>query len=112
MKEMCVCKLCGDSVQIFTKRINGLTTNIHMKCETCQLDKYKCSSEKIDYKPDYSTALVSIHDVNIRLLYVMRSIGKGESEAQTFCGITNLPPPPTSYSKIVKLLGVAAERVC
>lgn len=110
MKEMCVCKVCGGSVEIFAKRINGLVTNIHIMCETCKLDKYK--SEKVNYKPDYSSVPVSVHDMNIRLLYALRSIGKGECEAQTFCGIMNLPSPPTSYSKIIKLLGAAAERVC
>lgn len=37
---------------------------------------------------------------------------KANLKRKHFAVIMNLPPPPTSYSKIVKLLGAAAERVC
>ncbi|GFT05053.1 uncharacterized protein NPIL_265111 [Nephila pilipes] len=36
-------------------------------------------------------------DINIRLAYGMRCIGKGNSAAKTFCAVMNLPPPPAKF---------------
>lgn len=110
LTEMCVCKLCHGSVKLFAKRVNGLLINIHLECEKCKIDKFKHNSDQLDYECDGKSE--SFSDVNIRLVYALRSIGKGELEAKTLCGILNLPPPPTQYSKLTRILGSAAEKVC
>ncbi|GFU33616.1 uncharacterized protein TNCV_1797991 [Trichonephila clavipes] len=39
------------------------------------------------------------YDVNLRLTYGMRAIGKGGAAARIFCGLMNLPPPPANCSR-------------
>ena len=45
-------------------------------------------------------------EVNRRLVYSMRSIGKGHSGAKKFCTFMNMPPPPTAraYQKNAKTI--------
>ncbi|GFV24293.1 uncharacterized protein TNCV_422831 [Trichonephila clavipes] len=38
------------------------------------------------------------YDVNLRLTYGMRAIGKGGA-ARIFCGLMNLPPPPAKFER-------------
>ncbi|GFV08153.1 uncharacterized protein TNCV_4786981 [Trichonephila clavipes] len=54
----------------------------------------------------------STYEVNTRLVYAMRCIGKGAESARMFCGIMNLPPPPTMFSKYNKMLLGATKDVC
>ncbi|GFX79475.1 uncharacterized protein TNCV_824641 [Trichonephila clavipes] len=54
----------------------------------------------------------STYEVNTRLVYAMRCIGKGAEAARMFCGIMNLPPPPTKFSKYNKMLLGATKDVC
>ncbi|GFY25060.1 uncharacterized protein TNCV_2692511 [Trichonephila clavipes] len=39
------------------------------------------------------------YDVNLRLTYGMRAIGKGGAAARIFCGLMNLPPPPAKFER-------------
>ncbi|GFT77087.1 reverse transcriptase domain-containing protein, partial [Nephila pilipes] len=50
--------------------------------------------------------------VNNRLVYAMRCIGKGAESAVMFCGIMNLPPPPTKFTKFNNNLLQAARETC
>ncbi|GFV82370.1 uncharacterized protein TNCV_3443601 [Trichonephila clavipes] len=40
----------------------------------------------------------------------MRCIGKGAESARMFCGIMNLPPPPTKFSKYNHILLQATRK--
>ncbi|GFT82123.1 uncharacterized protein NPIL_135071 [Nephila pilipes] len=42
----------------------------------------------------------------------MRCIGKGAESAVMFCGIMNLPPPPTKFTKFNNNLLQAARETC
>ncbi|GFX93089.1 uncharacterized protein TNCV_140331 [Trichonephila clavipes] len=42
----------------------------------------------------------------------MRCIGKGAESARMFCGIMNLPPPPTKFSKYNHILLQATRKTC
>ncbi|GFT91059.1 uncharacterized protein NPIL_15811 [Nephila pilipes] len=42
----------------------------------------------------------------------MRCIGKGAESAVMFCGIMNLPPPPTKFTKFNNILLQAARETC
>ncbi|MBP1527417.1 MAG: hypothetical protein H9Q66_05815, partial [Spiroplasma ixodetis] len=111
LNKVCCCKICHQPINIFARHINGLAENIHIKCESCtNNDQFMCNSDKLDFELDGESQ--SFYDINTRLVYGMRSIGKGQYEAQTFCGIMNLPPPTTQYQKTCKLLASAAEQVC
>jgi hypothetical protein len=35
-----------------------------------------------------------MYNVNVRLVYAMRYIGKGRKAEQTYCAVMDLPPPP------------------
>jgi hypothetical protein len=44
-----------------------------------------------------------MYNVNVRLAYAMRYIGKGWKAAQTFCSMMDIPPPPRfeSYNRLL-----------
>ncbi|GFX63745.1 uncharacterized protein TNCV_215451 [Trichonephila clavipes] len=54
----------------------------------------------------------STYEVNTRLVYAMRCLGKGAETARMFCGIMNLPHLPTNFSKYNKVLLGATKDVC
>lgn len=51
------------------------------------------------------------YEVNLRLVYAMRCIGKGMTAAEEFSGVMNLPSPPI-FRPFEKILNVAAKNVC
>ncbi|GFV58637.1 uncharacterized protein TNCV_53851 [Trichonephila clavipes] len=52
------------------------------------------------------------YELNTRLVYAMRCIGKGAESARMFCGIMNLSPPPTKFSKYNHILLQATRETC
>lgn len=52
------------------------------------------------------------YDVNNRLVYAMRCIGKGRCAARTFCAVMNLPPPPAKFEKFYDSLTDALSSAC
>ncbi|GFX05694.1 uncharacterized protein TNCV_3198111 [Trichonephila clavipes] len=52
-----------------------------------------------------------VYEVNNRLAYAMRSVGKGEAAAKVFCGVMNLPPPPKRFYESLHALNNATEKV-
>ncbi|GFW75914.1 uncharacterized protein TNCV_4430921 [Trichonephila clavipes] len=52
-----------------------------------------------------------VYEVNTRLAYAMRSVGKGEAAAKVFCGVMNLPPPPKRFYESLHALNNATEKV-
>lgn len=87
--------LCEDSKY-------GLCSHFALKCKNCDYIKGFLSSEKCGSAPE----------INTRLVYGMRQLGKGYSGASKFCATLNLPSPPnkTAYTlQEVKLLRVVSE---
>ncbi|GFY27465.1 uncharacterized protein TNCV_2070851 [Trichonephila clavipes] len=56
-------------------------------------------------------ANTKVYEVNTRLAYAMRSVGKGEAAAKVFCGVMNLPPPPKRFYESLHALNNATEKV-
>lgn len=54
----------------------------------------------------------STYDLTLRLVFGMRVIGKGHVAAKSLCGIMNLPPPPTVYSRHERILAGATQTLC
>ncbi|GFV03464.1 uncharacterized protein TNCV_5060051 [Trichonephila clavipes] len=52
-----------------------------------------------------------MYEVNTRLAYAMRSVGKGEAAAKVFCGVMNLPPPPNRFYESLHELNNPTEKV-
>ncbi|GFV30110.1 uncharacterized protein TNCV_4827261 [Trichonephila clavipes] len=66
------------------KSRRGLAVSLEIICHNCG-ESTSTMSSKISNK---------CYDVNLRLTYGMRAIGKGGAAARIFCGLMNLPPPP------------------
>lgn len=103
------CKICGkQTVKIMLKGKDcGLSVKLHMYCENCE------------FKHDFNTSSLhktangeEFYALNTRLVYSFRAIGKGASAAQVFCGLMNLPPPPSKFGNYNAILKSAAEDVC
>ncbi|GFW76805.1 uncharacterized protein TNCV_59031 [Trichonephila clavipes] len=52
-----------------------------------------------------------MYEVNTRLAYAIRSVGKGEAAAKVFCGVMNLPPKPKRFYESLHALNNATEKV-
>ncbi|KAF8766554.1 hypothetical protein HNY73_019606 [Argiope bruennichi] len=52
------------------------------------------------------------YDINTRLVYAFRCIGKGKTAASAFCAVMNLPPPPAKFESFNNSLSTALEKVC
>ncbi|GFX72785.1 uncharacterized protein TNCV_4063801 [Trichonephila clavipes] len=69
------------------KSRRGLAVSLEIICHNCE-ESTSTMSSKISNK---------CYDVNLRLTYGMRAIGKGGAAARIFCGLMNLPPPPAKF---------------
>ncbi|GFX49689.1 uncharacterized protein TNCV_1637271 [Trichonephila clavipes] len=87
---------------------SGGAVELDIICDICSYSYNFCSSKKCKAE----IGKPSTYEVNTRLLYAMRCIGKGAEAARMFCGIMNLPPPPTKFSKYNKMLLGATKDVC
>ncbi|GFU65092.1 uncharacterized protein TNCV_1352081 [Trichonephila clavipes] len=71
----------------------------------------KCKKQGIDIKFGRQIQDTKVYEVNTRLAYAMRSVGKGEAAAKVFCGVMNLPPPPKRFYESLYALNNATEKV-
>ncbi|GFS83159.1 uncharacterized protein TNCV_1287451 [Trichonephila clavipes] len=82
----------------------GEAVKFHLKCPYKYSYPFFFNSKKCDSSENY--------ELNTRLVYAMRCIGKGAESARMFCGIMNLPPPPTKLSKCNHILLQATRETC
>ncbi|GFX50211.1 uncharacterized protein TNCV_2782331 [Trichonephila clavipes] len=71
------------------KSRRGLAVSLEIICHNCG-ESTSTMSSKISNK---------CYDVNLRLTYGMRAIGKGGAAARIFCGLMNLSPPPAKFER-------------
>ncbi|GFV57963.1 uncharacterized protein TNCV_2572591 [Trichonephila clavipes] len=71
------------------KSFRGLAVSLEIICHNCG-ESTSTMPSKISNK---------CYDVNLRLTYGMRAIGKGGAAARIFCGLMNLPPPPAKFER-------------
>ncbi|GFW88645.1 uncharacterized protein TNCV_829141 [Trichonephila clavipes] len=71
------------------KSRRGLAVSLEIICHNCG-ESTSTMSSKISNK---------CYDVNLRLTYGMRAIGKGGAAARIFCGLMNLPPLPAKFER-------------
>ncbi|GFS72064.1 uncharacterized protein TNCV_4213461 [Trichonephila clavipes] len=87
----------------------GLATELLICCEFCGLIQPLLNTRftnTVVNKKD-----TKVYEVNTRLAYAMRSVGKGEAAAKVFCGVMNLPPPPKRFYESLHALNNATEKV-
>ncbi|GFW22286.1 uncharacterized protein TNCV_1430401 [Trichonephila clavipes] len=106
---LCVkCKKQGIDIK-FGRLIQGLATELLICCEFCGLIQPLLNTRftnTVVNKKD-----TKVYEVNTRLAYAMRSVGKGEAAAKEFCGVMNLPPPPKRFYESLHALNNATEKV-
>ncbi|XP_068672674.1 uncharacterized protein [Montipora foliosa] len=83
------CADCGDFGLVLSEKYcqrKGCASSLRVLCESCGWKHEFCTSKKQTLS----------YEVNRRLVYSMRFIGKGHSGAKKFCTLMNMPPPPTA----------------
>lgn len=86
------CKYCSEenTLSCFedtSKRV-GLASSLVFICSNC-------SAEETFYTSEY---IQTGYEVNTRLVYGLRCIGKGQAAGKTLCAVMNLPKPPTRFT--------------
>ncbi|GFV88965.1 uncharacterized protein TNCV_442301 [Trichonephila clavipes] len=98
---------CGESNSTVPKN-SADEKKIVLMVQSFVLMKLKPSASERKIKCDSSEN----YELNTRLVYAMRCIGKGAESARMFCSIMNLPPPPTKFSKYNHILLQATRETC
>lgn len=110
LKESVVCKNCftsGISVVVSDQR--GLAAKLTFICDNCdfQFSFYNSQQKSVVINDTKKMCF----EINIRLPYGLRAIGKGVTAGRMLCGILNLPRPMEHFTKYTALLGVYAKQV-
>ena len=81
----------------------GCASSLRLLCENC------------GWKLEFNTSKkqTKSFEVNRRLVYAMRLLGKGHSGAKRFCTLMNMPPPPTAraYAKSSRTIGKNIKKI-
>lgn len=104
LAKIAVCKKCKGSLSISTSNRKGLSVNVNIRCNNW---KYSVS----DHNSNKILLCNGKSEINTRLAYEFRSIGKAEQAAKTVYAIMNLPKPP-AFKYYTKILSKAAKEVC
>lgn len=110
MKEIAVCKSCHAGLSFDKTRVVGLVSKINIYCSNCSNEKQFYNSESTIAENE-SGKQNKYYDLNLRLVYGLRSVGKGYTASKIICGIMNLPPPPTMYAEHEFVLGSALQNL-
>lgn len=81
----------------------GVVSSLVLCCTECSSKSSFMTSQKTDKKH---------FDNNLRLVYGMRSIGKGHAAAETLLSVMNLPQPPTKFHRYNEHIKKCLEKVC
>lgn len=117
MNDTAICRFCYHNLTISKKTLVGLATRFIIQCsnKNCKnSDKSFDNCDKIVVKNDIEDNLKTdlFYDLNLRLVYGLRSIGKGYTAARVLLGLLNLPAPPTKYFKHQKVLADHSKTLC
>ncbi|GFT45267.1 uncharacterized protein TNCV_2123491 [Trichonephila clavipes] len=82
---------------------SGLAITFVLKCFVCPY--------RVEFSSSNFHEGTQIATINTRFVYAMRSIGKGAEAGRMFCGVMNLPQPPTRFSPYDKRILNAAKLV-
>ncbi|GFQ97047.1 uncharacterized protein TNCT_268041 [Trichonephila clavata] len=91
LKSIARCKYCNkcDSIIITedARSRRGLCVSLILQCIFC--------GEAFSSMLSNSTN--GVYNINVRLTYGLRCIGKGSSSAKAFCAVMDLPPTPAKF---------------
>ncbi|GFT63374.1 uncharacterized protein TNCV_3696301 [Trichonephila clavipes] len=104
LKNEVHCKMCDSGLDMqVLKGKSGLTITFVLKCFACPY--------RVEFSSSNFHEGTQIATINTRFVYAMRSIGKGAETGKMFCGVMNLPQPPTRFSPYGKRILNAAKLV-
>lgn len=111
LKNSVVCKECQtNNVSVkFRRQVQGLASQLTVSCDSCGLNKPFLNTRYTQTPCNGKD--VKSYEVNTRLTYAMRCIGRGKAAAKTFCGVMNLPSPVCRFNEGINGLNVAIEKV-
>ncbi|GFT52358.1 uncharacterized protein TNCV_1065501 [Trichonephila clavipes] len=93
------CKMCNSGLDMQVLKVkSGLAITFVLKCFACP---YLVEFSSSNFHEGTQIAII-----NTRFVYAMRSIGKGAEAGILFCGVMNLPQPPTRFSPYGKVIDV------
>ncbi|GFS48621.1 uncharacterized protein TNCV_769841 [Trichonephila clavipes] len=98
------CKMCNSGLDMqVLKGKSGLAITFVLKCFACPY--------RVEFSSSNFHEETQIATINTRFVYAMRSIGKGVEAGRMFCGVMNLPQPPTRFSLYGKQILNASKLV-
>ncbi|GFU82588.1 uncharacterized protein TNCV_3952881 [Trichonephila clavipes] len=85
------CKMCNGGLDMQVLKVkSGLAITFVLKCFACPY--------RVEFSSSNFHEGTQIATINTRVVYAMRSIGKGAEAGRMFCGVMNLPQPPTRFA--------------
>lgn len=103
--ESCVCKSClvGKMLLLEENKLRkGLAVAYVLQCDNCDAKTPFSNSKQLPSKS---------YEVNVRMVYGLRSIGKGYAGGRMLCAMLDLPAPPQKFSRISNLIAPVVETV-
>ena len=101
------CKYCNNSDCVYIMEDvsvrKGLSSKLVLKCDFCKHESSARSSKLASNK---------VYEVNLKMVYGMRCIGRGQSGAKTLCGILDLPPQPAKFSNYNNIMEESVRNAC
>lgn len=85
-----VCSICGGDISLGENQClrKGIVSNLMLSCTKCGAVATTMTSKMANNK---------LYENNIRLVYGLRSIGKGMEAAKLLCALLNIPNPPAKF---------------
>ncbi|KAG8277741.1 hypothetical protein J6590_036516 [Homalodisca vitripennis] len=78
----------------------------HLTSPCLEIEKPRPNADAMD-----TTRVNKMFEINSRQVYAIRSIGKGQSAAAMLCAITNLPSPPSKFTRYNQILVQSLQKV-
>ncbi|GFS38144.1 uncharacterized protein TNIN_57661 [Trichonephila inaurata madagascariensis] len=95
------CKMCNSGLDMqVLKGKSGLAITFVLKCFACPY--------RVEFSSNFHEG-TQIATINTRFVYATSSIGRGAETLRMFCGIMNLPQPPTRFPPYGKRILNAAK---
>ncbi|GFW68256.1 uncharacterized protein TNCV_1881361 [Trichonephila clavipes] len=95
-------------------KLNAQAEHAHDSKQSCAKEKkipdlnesFSSFGDSVEFSSSNFHEGTQIATINTRFVYAMRSIGKGAEAGRMFCGVMNLPQPPTRFSPYGKVIDV------
>lgn len=80
----------------------GLAVSYVLACDNCVAEIVFCNSKQLPSKA---------YEVNVRMVYGLRSISKGYAGGRMLCAMLDTPTPPQKFIRISNMISPAFETV-